>query len=216
MAHLRANPVDLAVLHRQNQRCAGERAAVELGGSMLRKIEPELGSNCLALRGCRLSRHGMGSGAGRTQTDGPEVGHTEVSDESQTGGGFSQRRPADVPGANEEDRGRCQRLAIAPDDPAPGRIVRRHLEIDSISGEDTDVAAPPHFARRAGQHFVTAVYLHPEHGGGEGLAHHPLYSNDVLLFCHQLLRFHALGIGSSLWTMHIRPGLPVNIAPPGP
>ena len=106
----RSEPIDMFNLHRIHQGSVGEHVRIDPGGSMLREVEPDLGSDRLHLKGCRVTGQRMGSGAGGIQTDGPEVRHLEMSDEYAAGNRFCQRRPADVASANEEDPGRRQRL----------------------------------------------------------------------------------------------------------
>lgn len=38
---------------------------------------------------------------------------------------------------------------------------------------------------------MPAVDFYAKHGRGKSLAHYALYSNDILLFCHEILRLRA-------------------------
>src|SRR6185436_271256 len=65
-------------------------------------------------------------------------------------------------------------------DPAACQVVRRQLHQDPIPRQDPDVVHP-HLPRDLGQHVVSVLELHPEHGVGERLGHRPFDLDRVLL-----------------------------------
>src|SRR5579872_5513700 len=80
--------------------------------------------------------------------------------------------------------GLTPRLLEAEGDPALGQVVRRHLDIDPIAGEDTD-AVLAHLARRMREDDVVVVELDPEHRVGQELGHRSGELNQ-LFFRHSL------------------------------
>src|SRR4249919_3138880 len=65
-------------------------------------------------------------------------------------------------------------------DPAARQVVRRQLHQHPVPREDTDVVHP-HLPRDVGQHVVSVLELHPEHGVGKRLGHRPFDLDRVLL-----------------------------------
>src|SRR5690606_29282462 len=80
--------------------------------------------------------------------------------------------------------GWVSRLAITPDDPALGRVVGGHLDVNLVTGEDTDDAASTHPAGWASHHLQTTFDLDFEGGVPQDFFHgapHP----DVFVVCHR-------------------------------
>jgi hypothetical protein len=78
------------------------------------------------------------------------------------------------------------RLLVAVGDPAPGKIVRRHLDLHSVAFEDTDVVLP-HLSGEVRQHVVVILQLHPECRIRQDLRHSPFDFDCV--FRHLVHRF---------------------------
>src|SRR5918995_1750344 len=65
-------------------------------------------------------------------------------------------------------------------DPAARQVVRRQLHQDPVPRQDPDVVHP-HLPRDVGQHVVSVLELHPEHGVRERFGHRPFDLDRVLL-----------------------------------
>src|SRR5690606_25404359 len=63
---------------------------------------------------------------------------------------------------------RTGRLLVPVDDTPLGQVVRRHLDVDAVAGEDADEELP-HLAGEEAEDGVTVVELDAELGVGEGL-----------------------------------------------
>src|SRR5215510_4041845 len=63
-------------------------------------------------------------------------------------------------------------------DASPRQVIGRELHLDLVAGKDPD-EVHAHLARHVGQHLVTVVELHAEHGVGERLHHGALDLNGV-------------------------------------
>src|SRR5664280_1746525 len=85
-----------------------------------------------------------------------------------------------APAPAARDRLRCPGLLVAVGDPPPGQVVGGDLHLHLVPGEDAD-AVHPHLSGAVGQHFVTILELHSEHGVGQRLNHHSLEHDGIFL-----------------------------------
>jgi len=75
-------------------------------------------------------------------------------------------------------------LLVAIRDTTALQVVGRELNLDAISGEDTDVVHA-HLAGNVGQHFVPVFELYSEHGVRKWLDHRPLEDDRVFFWLSQ-------------------------------
>src|SRR5437667_288698 len=71
-------------------------------------------------------------------------------------------------------------------DPAAGQVVRRQLDLDPVTGKNTD-EVHAHLAAHVGEHPVAVLQLHAEHRVRQGLDHGAL-DLDRVFFGHAVLR----------------------------
>lgn len=76
------------------------------------------------------------------------------------------------------------RLLVAPDDPATGRVVGRQLYVDTITGQDSNVSAPPHLSCGTGEHLETTIDLDSKGCIGKRLNDDPLHPDYIILLSH--------------------------------
>ena len=79
------------------------------------------------------------------------------------------------------------RLFHAVGDATLGQVVRRHLDLDLVAGQDADVVLA-HAAGNVGRDHVAVLELDPEHGVREGLENRTFEFNAIV-FGHSLFRW---------------------------
>ena len=75
-------------------------------------------------------------------------------------------------------------LLVAIRDATTAEVVRRELNLDAISGKDSDVVHP-HLPADVGEHLVAVLELDPEHGVGERLDHRAFQHDRIFLGLRQ-------------------------------
>src|SRR5215469_12933287 len=130
------------------------------------------------------SRTACAAGVSSWRGVSPSAGGTTTSGSSPICTKSAARR-GDADASTRRELVTClTRLLEAEGDPALGQVVRRHLDIDPVAGEDTD-AVLAHLARRMREDDVVVVELDPEHRVGQELGHRSR-EFDQLFFRHSL------------------------------
>ena len=75
-------------------------------------------------------------------------------------------------------------LLIAPDDSASRRVVGRQLYVDTITGQDSNVPAPPHLSRSTSEHLETTIDLDSKGCIRKRLNDDPLHPDYIILLSH--------------------------------
>ena len=71
-------------------------------------------------------------------------------------------------------------LLVAISDPTTSEVVRRQLNLDAITGENSDVMHP-HLSRDVGQHLVAVFEFDAEHGVRQRLGDRSFQNDRVFL-----------------------------------
>jgi len=75
--------------------------------------------------------------------------------------------------------------AVAPDDPATARVIKGHLDLHHVSGEDSDLAPAAHPAGGPGNHLGTLIGDDQE-GGVAQHRFHDAFGTECLFVSHSL------------------------------
>jgi len=75
--------------------------------------------------------------------------------------------------------------AMSPHDATLGWVVRGHLDLDLVSGNDPDPSATPHLSRCSSNDLEAGVELDPELRVPQCLDDRPLSAKGVVASCHR-------------------------------